>query len=108
MGLSEFGAGQGARRRVSPRLAVLQTVHLGPGKNQIRASFGETRLPGVNFVFESLAVVGATGAVGSIILDLLAERNFRAERFKFLASGRSAGKTVTFRGEQHPVELLEP
>jgi aspartate-semialdehyde dehydrogenase len=59
-------------------------------------------------VFESLAVVGATGAVGRIILDLLAERNFPAERFKFLASGRSAGKTVLFRGEQHPVELLEP
>lgn len=57
---------------------------------------------------ESLAVVGATGAVGRIILDLLAERNFPAERFKFLASGRSAGKTVTFRGQQHPVELLEP
>ncbi len=59
-------------------------------------------------MFESLAVVGATGAVGRIILDLLAERNFPAERFKFLASGRSAGKTVLFRGQQHPVELLEP
>lgn len=59
-------------------------------------------------MFESLAVVGATGAVGQIILNLLAERNFPAERFKFLASGRSAGKTITFRGQQHPVELLEP
>jgi aspartate-semialdehyde dehydrogenase len=59
-------------------------------------------------VFESIAVVGATGAVGRIILRLFEERNFPYRRIKFLASARSAGKTVSFAGEQHPVELLGP
>ena len=52
-------------------------------------------------VFESIAVVGATGAVGHIILQLLQERDFPARRFKFLASGRSAGSKIKFRGGVH-------
>ena len=40
-------------------------------------------------MYDSLAVVGATGAVGRIILRLLEERNLPFERIKFLASGRS-------------------
>jgi aspartate-semialdehyde dehydrogenase len=60
------------------------------------------------FVFDTVAVVGATGAVGRIILDLLEERKFPARRFRFLASARSAGGTVTFRGEPHVVEELTP
>ncbi|HTN75643.1 MAG TPA: aspartate-semialdehyde dehydrogenase [Pirellulaceae bacterium] len=59
-------------------------------------------------MFETLAVVGATGAVGSLILRLLEERNFPYKKIKFLASARSAGKTVKFKGQDHPVELLEP
>lgn len=59
-------------------------------------------------MYESIAVVGATGAVGGIILRLLEERSFPLERVKFLASRRSAGKTVTFRGEELPVEELKP
>jgi aspartate-semialdehyde dehydrogenase len=59
-------------------------------------------------VIDTLAVVGATGAVGRIILQLLAERDFPARRIKFLASGRSAGSKVTYRGKEHTVELLEP
>jgi aspartate-semialdehyde dehydrogenase len=59
-------------------------------------------------VFESIAVVGATGAVGRIILQLLAEREFPHERIKFLASGRSAGRRIEFRGKQHTVEELTP
>jgi aspartate-semialdehyde dehydrogenase len=59
-------------------------------------------------VFETIAVVGATGAVGQIILRLLEQRNFPAKRFKFLASARSAGKTVAFKGEPHTVEELRP
>ncbi len=65
-------------------------------------------MKGVCFVFDTVAVVGATGAVGRIILDLLEERKFQTKRFRFLASARSAGGTVTFRGEQHPVEELTP
>lgn len=59
-------------------------------------------------MYESIAVVGATGAVGQIILRLLAERNFPFERIKFLASKRSAGTQVEFKGQKHTVELLEP
>ncbi|HEV2973305.1 MAG TPA: aspartate-semialdehyde dehydrogenase [Pirellulales bacterium] len=59
-------------------------------------------------MFESIAVVGATGAVGRIILKLLEERNFPFERIKLLASERSAGKTVTFAGRPYKVEELTP
>jgi aspartate-semialdehyde dehydrogenase len=59
-------------------------------------------------VFETIAVVGATGAVGRIIRDLLEEREFPHQRVKFLASGRSAGTKITFRGNEHTVEELTP
>ncbi|MCE9545482.1 MAG: aspartate-semialdehyde dehydrogenase, partial [Planctomycetia bacterium] len=59
-------------------------------------------------MFESIALVGATGAVGTIIRRLLEERNFPYRNIKFLASPRSAGTTLTFRGETHTVEVLEP
>lgn len=59
-------------------------------------------------MFDSIAVVGATGAVGTIILQLLEQRNFPYERITFLASGRSAGKTITFKGKQHTIKELTP
>lgn len=59
-------------------------------------------------MFESVAVVGATGAVGSIIRALLAEREFPFGRIKFLASERSAGQTLEFRGETFTIERLVP
>lgn len=59
-------------------------------------------------MFESIAVVGATGAVGRIILQLLEERSFPFERIKLLASGRSAGRRVEFAGHEHMVEELTP
>jgi len=58
-------------------------------------------------VFDSIAVVGATGAVGSIIRELLDSRGFPFESIKFLASERSAGKKIRFAGEEHTVEQLE-
>jgi len=57
-------------------------------------------------VFESVAVVGATGAVGTIIRELLEKRNFPAEQFTFLASARSAGSTLKFRGTDQRVKEL--
>lgn len=57
-------------------------------------------------MFGTVAVVGATGAVGRIMRQLLEERNFPAKRFRFLASPRSAGSTLTFKGTQHAVEPL--
>ena len=59
-------------------------------------------------MYESIAVVGATGAVGTIILELLEKRNFPFKTIKFLASKRSAGKTITFKGTPHTVEELTP
>ena len=59
-------------------------------------------------MYDSIAVVGATGAVGHIILRLLEERNLSFERIKFLASGRSAGKPITFKGHEYTIEELKP
>ncbi|CAN5125045.1 aspartate-semialdehyde dehydrogenase [soil metagenome] len=56
----------------------------------------------------NVAVVGATGAVGELIRTVLAERNFPAKSIKFLASAKSAGKTVTFAGKPYTVELITP
>ncbi len=54
----------------------------------------------------SLAVVGATGLVGSVLRQALAERQFAYRSIKFLASPRSAGGTVEFAGRQWPLEAL--
>ncbi|HBO44614.1 MAG TPA: aspartate-semialdehyde dehydrogenase [Planctomycetaceae bacterium] len=59
-------------------------------------------------MFDSIAVVGATGAVGTIIRQLLEARRFEAKAFKFLASSRSAGKTLTFAGKTYTVEEMLP
>jgi aspartate-semialdehyde dehydrogenase len=59
-------------------------------------------------VFECLAVVGATGAVGRIMLQLLEERNLPVKKYRFLASARSAGKTLTFQGREYTLEELTP
>ncbi|HTF33400.1 MAG TPA: aspartate-semialdehyde dehydrogenase [Myxococcota bacterium] len=56
----------------------------------------------------SVAVVGATGAVGEILLEVLAERRFPISRLRALASERSAGATVRFRGEALAVETVRP
>lgn len=54
----------------------------------------------------SVAVAGATGAVGETMLRLLEERNFPVRRLRLLASERSEGKALTFRGEEIKVERL--
>ncbi len=52
------------------------------------------------------AIMGATGAVGTEFLRLLAERDFPLKSLKLLASSRSAGRKIEFRGEQLVVEEL--
>lgn len=54
----------------------------------------------------NLAVVGATGAVGSVMLEILSERADRWGEIRPIASARSAGRTVTARGEELPVVAL--
>jgi aspartate-semialdehyde dehydrogenase len=56
----------------------------------------------------SLAVVGATGAVGQEILKVLDERNFPVRRLRLLATARSEGKEVYFQGEAYTVEETRP
>jgi len=59
-------------------------------------------------LYQKLAVVGATGAVGRIIRQLLEERQFPIQDIVFLASARSAGTTLEFRGQPVKVEELRP
>ncbi len=54
----------------------------------------------------SVAVAGATGLVGSQMLACLAERDFPIKSIKMLASARSAGRTIQFKGESFTVEEL--
>lgn len=55
----------------------------------------------------NVAVVGATGAVGQTMLDILAERNFPIAELVLLASSRSAGSRVEFKGREYVVQDLE-
>jgi aspartate-semialdehyde dehydrogenase len=56
----------------------------------------------------NVAVVGATGAVGVEFLQCLEERNFPMSELRLLASARSKGKTMTFKGTTITVEELTP
>ncbi|MBM4284486.1 MAG: aspartate-semialdehyde dehydrogenase [Deltaproteobacteria bacterium] len=56
----------------------------------------------------TVAVAGATGAVGRQMLQCLEERRFPVRRLIPLASERSLGLTVPFRGKELPVEVLGP
>jgi len=55
----------------------------------------------------NVAVVGATGAVGTMMIKVLEERNFPVKSIKLLASARSAGKKLTFKGTEVVVEELK-
>jgi aspartate-semialdehyde dehydrogenase len=66
------------------------------------------RQKGRAIVLPNVAVMGATGAVGEVIRQVLAERNFAFRSIKFLASDRSAGKKIDFRGKTYSVEPIRP
>ena len=55
----------------------------------------------------SVAVVGATGAVGEAMIEILESRNFPIGKLYALASARSEGKTVMFKGRPVQVERLD-
>lgn len=54
-----------------------------------------------------VAVVGATGAVGNEMIKILEERNFPVGKLKLLASERSLGKSLEYKGKSIPVEVLK-
>lgn len=55
----------------------------------------------------NVAILGATGAVGQELLELLVERQFPLENLKLLASPRSAGSKIIFNGQELIVEAVE-
>ncbi|OUL25801.1 aspartate-semialdehyde dehydrogenase [Nostoc sp. 106C] len=54
----------------------------------------------------NVAILGATGAVGTELLELLESRNFPLSNLKLLASQRSVGRTLPFKGENLPIEAV--
>ena len=55
----------------------------------------------------NVAIAGATGAVGGALIEILEERNFPVDRLHLLASERSCGKRLQFRGKSVPVRRLD-
>ncbi len=55
----------------------------------------------------NVAIAGATGAVGNQMIECLEERNFPVGKIKYLASERSVGKILEFKGKPVVVELLD-
>ncbi len=54
-----------------------------------------------------VAVVGVTGLVGTVMCEVLTERNFPITEFLPVASARSVGKKLTFKGKEHTIIGLE-
>lgn len=54
-----------------------------------------------------VAIVGVTGMVGQVMRQVLEERNFPISTFIPVASARSVGKKVSFRGEEHTIVSME-
>ena len=59
-------------------------------------------------MFNMTAVLGATGAVGSIIRELMEKRHFPTKNVKFIATARSAGKVLKYAGQDIVVEAVSP
>ncbi len=57
-------------------------------------------------MFRTVAIVGATGAVGKELITLIEQRRFPADRFVLVASARSAGQTLELRGRPHTIQDL--
>ena len=55
----------------------------------------------------NVVIAGATGAVGEVMLEILEEREFPVEEIFLLASERSEGKRLQFRGKNVRVERLD-
>jgi aspartate-semialdehyde dehydrogenase len=62
----------------------------------------------VNKASINVGIVGATGAVGQELLQLLHDRNFPMASLRLFASARSAGKTIAYAGKKFTVEEAKP
>ena len=54
-----------------------------------------------------LAIVGATGMVGTVMLEVLKERNFKYDQLLLVASKKSVGKTISYLGKHYSLIDLE-
>ena len=54
-----------------------------------------------------IAVIGATGLVGSVLLSIMEERNFPVSKLILVASKKSVGKKIFFKSEEHLVVSME-
>ena len=70
------------------------------------AAFMFEKKLGVKVMSCNLAIAGITGAVGQEFLQILEERDFPFDSLKMLASSRSKGKKIDFKGKQYIVEEL--
>jgi aspartate-semialdehyde dehydrogenase len=59
-------------------------------------------------VVPSVAIVGATGAVGEVMRQVVIEHDLPVKSIKFVASQRSAGKSIEFKGRSYAVEPIRP
>ena len=55
----------------------------------------------------NIAIVGATGNVGRKIIEVLEKKNFPTSEIFLIASSKSAGKKISFKGKEYTVEDLE-
>ena len=62
----------------------------------------------MNSDLKHIAIVGATGAVGTLVRQLLEARDFPHREITFLASARSAGQGIEFKGTTHTVKEMTP
>src|SRR5580704_12805095 len=100
--------------------AVLVRSRIDPRRAYVRGADSQTRTRGsrsnvsklskeiVSYMSHQyrVAIAGATGAVGVEFLHCLEERNFPISELRLLASARSAGKSMPFRGREIIVEEL--
>ncbi|KAJ7566360.1 hypothetical protein O6H91_02G099000 [Diphasiastrum complanatum] len=117
---AEYGVTNPALAGVSPAIRVAVSFSLGKSSNISKgslSSFGNKSMPsplskrGVVSMCSSesgptVAVVGATGAVGVELMNVLAGRDFPYRSLKLLASRRSAGKHVLFEDHEYVIEEL--
>ena len=55
-----------------------------------------------------VAILGATGAVGRAMCDILAESSIEIEELRLLCTSRSEGSAIPFRDETHPARAVTP